>query len=75
MIPYRDRVVSALALQPMTVLQLSRCLDLSRQQVHQALRRSSVTRAGTTRSGSRPFVVYRITNEFCHAQKGEGESV
>lgn len=58
MIPLRERIPAALALQPMTVDQLARCLSVQRNTVRRALLLADVRPAGTVRTKGRPWIRY-----------------
>lgn len=64
MLPLPDRILGALALQPMTVAQLARCLSTSRSAIRRwvrAMRQESVVRCSGTQHGKgRPWKRYEV---------------
>jgi predicted ArsR family transcriptional regulator len=58
--PVRERIPSVLALQPMTVEQLAKCLSVHPHTIRRALPLAGVRRAGTERSNGRPWIRYEV---------------
>lgn len=56
--PLRKRIPAALALQPMTVDELARCLGVTRGAIRQKLAEIDVQPAGTRRTKGRPWIRY-----------------
>lgn len=58
MTPLRNRIPAALALQPMTVVELARCLSVNIGSVRKCLPEINLRVVGTVRTKGRPWIRY-----------------